>query len=46
MLTADKRGLDVVNPDQVGAGEGDGISSPNVLRVELGDMDISAACQL
>lgn len=30
----------MVDPYQVRAGEGDGITAPDVLRVELGDMDV------
>lgn len=33
VLTADERGLDVVDPDQIGACKGDGIAAPDVLRV-------------
>lgn len=30
----------VVNPDQVGFVEGDSITTPNVLRVDVGDGDV------
>lgn len=40
VLTGDLVGGDVVDPDQVGAGQGDGITSPDVLGVELGDADV------
>lgn len=40
MLTADEGGLDVIDPDEISSGEGDGISSPDVLWVELGNVDV------
>lgn len=40
MLAADEGGLDVVDPDEIRAGEGNGITSPDVLWVELGDVDV------
>ena len=40
VLAADQGDLDVVDPDQVCAGEGDGVAAPDVLRVKLGDVDV------
>lgn len=40
VLAGDLVGGDVVDPDQVGAGEGDGVTSPDVLRVQLRDTDV------
>lgn len=40
VLAADLVGGDVVDPDQVGAGQGDGITTPDVLGVELRDADV------
>lgn len=40
VLTGDLVGGDVVDPDQVSAGEGDGITTPDVLGVQLGDADV------
>lgn len=40
MLTADERGGNAVDPDQVGSVNGDGISSPDVLWVDVGDLDV------
>lgn len=39
-LAADEGHLDVVNPDQIGSGESDGVAAPDVLGVELGDVDV------
>jgi hypothetical protein len=39
-LATDFRDLDVINPDQVGARNSNGITSPNILGVELGDVDV------
>lgn len=40
VLTGDLVGGDVVDPDQVSAGQGDGITTPDVLGVQLGDTDV------
>lgn len=32
--------LDMINPDKVSTVQGDGISTPNVLRVQVRDMNI------
>lgn len=40
VLTADKGDLNVVDPDQVGAGEGDGIAAPDILRVQLSEVHV------
>lgn len=40
VLTADRVGGDVVDPDQISAGQGDGITTPDVLGVQLGDADV------
>jgi len=40
MLAADEGGLDVVDPDEIRAGEGNGITSPDILWVELGNVDV------
>ena len=40
VLAADERGGDVVDPDHVDVVEGDGVAAPDVLRVELGDVDV------
>lgn len=40
VLAADERGGDMVDPDVVGVVEGDGISSPDKLRVELSDVNV------
>lgn len=39
-LAADERELAVVDPDEVSAGEGDCVSTPDVLGVELGDVHV------
>lgn len=39
-LAADQRDLDVVNPDLVGAIQGDSITTPDVLRVELRNVNV------
>lgn len=39
-LAAYKRHLDVVDPDEIGAGERDGVAAPDVLRVEVRDVDV------
>jgi hypothetical protein len=39
-LTTDEGDLDVVDPDKIGASEGDSISSPNILWVEFSDVDV------
>lgn len=39
-LATDQRDLDVVNPDLVGAIQGDSITTPDVLWVELCDVDV------
>lgn len=40
VLAADEGGLDVVDPDHVGAVQGDGVATPNVLGVDVGDVDV------
>lgn len=40
VLAGDLVGSDVVDPDQVGPGEGDGVTSPDVLGVQLRDADV------
>ena len=40
VLAADEGGGDVVDPDHVGVVQGDGVAAPNVLRVEVGDVDV------
>ena len=40
VLATDAGGGDVVNPDHVGAVDGDGITTPDVLRVDLGSTDV------
>lgn len=40
VLAADARGLDVVDPDEVGAVDGDTVAAPDVLGVDLGNMDV------
>lgn len=40
VLAADERGLDVVDPDEVGAVQSDGITTPDVLRVQVGDPNV------
>ena len=40
MLAPDERRLDVVDPDEIRADERDGVAAPDVLRVELGDVDV------
>lgn len=42
VLAADQGGLDVVDPDKVGAVESDGITAPDVLGVQVGDVDVLA----
>lgn len=39
-LATDQRDLDMVDPDLVGAIQGDSITTPDVLRVELRDVDV------
>lgn len=39
-LATDEGELVVVDPDLVGAVEGDGIATPDVLRVQVGDVDV------
>lgn len=40
MLAADVRGCDVVYPHLVGVCEGYGVATPDVLGIEVGDLDI------
>jgi hypothetical protein len=40
VLATNQRGSYVVDPDYVGTIYGDGIAAPNVLRVQVGDVDI------
>ncbi|KAF7545500.1 hypothetical protein G7046_g9552 [Stylonectria norvegica] len=40
VLAADERGGNVIDPDHVDVVEGDGIAAPDVLGVELGDVDV------
>lgn len=40
VLAANVVGGDVVDPDQISAGQGDGITTPDVLGVQLGDADV------
>ena len=40
VLTGDQVSGDVVNPDHVGAVDGDGITTPDVLRVDLSNADV------
>ena len=44
MLTANARGRDMVNPDHVGVVEGDCVSAPDVLGVEVCDCNVSGTC--
>lgn len=39
-LAADERDLDMVQPDEVAAGHLEGVSAPDVLRVEFRDVDV------
>ncbi|KFY13018.1 hypothetical protein V492_03540 [Pseudogymnoascus sp. VKM F-4246] len=39
-LAAHERHLDVVDPDEIGARERDGVAAPDVLRVEVRDVDV------
>lgn len=40
VLAADERGGDVVDPDQIGVVQGDGVAAPDVLRVEVRDVHV------
>ena len=40
VLAANERSLDVVNPDEIGVVDGDGVATPNVFRVKIGDVDV------
>jgi hypothetical protein len=40
VLASDAGGGDVVDPDHVGVVESDGISTPDILGVDVGDGDI------
>jgi hypothetical protein len=40
VLTGNQIGGDVVNPDKVGTVDGDGITTPDVLRVDVGEADV------
>jgi len=40
VLAANAGGLDVVDPDHVGAGNGDSVSAPHVLGVDLGEVNV------
>ncbi len=40
VLAPDEGGGNMVDPDHVGVVQGDGISTPDVLRVEIGDVDV------
>jgi hypothetical protein len=40
VLAADEGGLDVVNPNEVAAVEGNSITTPDILRVQVGDVDV------
>lgn len=42
VLAADLGGGYVVDPDEVGVVDGDGVTSPDVLRVDVGDLDVSS----
>lgn len=44
MLTCDSLCGDMVDPDQVSASQGNGITTPDVMRVDIGDRDILAFC--
>lgn len=39
-LTTDQRDLDVVNPDLVSTIQRDGVATPDVFRVDIGDVDV------
>lgn len=43
-LAADEGDFAVVDPDEVGAGEGEGVAAPDVLWVQVGDVDVSVLC--
>ena len=43
VLTGNVVSGDVINPDHVGAVDGNGVSSPDVLRVDLFDLDVSGS---
>lgn len=40
VLATNAGGLDMVDPDHVGARDGDGITAPHVLGVDLGEVDV------
>jgi hypothetical protein len=40
VLATNAGGGDVVNPDHVGVVDGDGVSTPDVLGVDVGDCDV------
>ena len=40
-MTTDEGHLDVVNPDEISAGKSNSIATPDILWVELGDVDVS-----
>lgn len=40
MLSADERGGDVVDPDKIGVIDGEGITTPDGVRVEVGNVDV------
>lgn len=49
VLTADQRGLDVVNPDEVSAIQSNSIATPDVLGIQLRNVDIlddNVACTI
>jgi len=41
VLTGDQGSGNVVDPDHVGVVDGDGVTSPDILGVDLGDEDVS-----
>lgn len=40
MLSADQRGSDMINPDQISVIQRNSITAPDVLRVKIGDVNI------
>jgi hypothetical protein len=40
VLTTDLGGSNVINPDEIGTIKSHGVATPNVLRVQFGDMDV------
>lgn len=46
VLTTDVVGSDTINPDHVGIVNSDGVTSPDVFRVELFDLNVSEDLEL